>query len=143
LPDKFLESNIFAPWSLEYLKIKQNEGVIKCYDSITSTVNALGVEDKKYQGEFYLSAQVEGVKVENTFWSPNKLDFKITAVEKGLNETLVINQNYYPGWIVITGNKSCKRAISYNGLLATKLDSLSENITFEYNPFLRWFVCRK
>jgi hypothetical protein len=142
LPDKFLDSNIFAPWSLEYLKIKENEGVIKCYDSITSTVNAVGVEDKKYQGEFYQSTPAEGVKVQSTFWSPNQLDFKITDVEKGLNDTLVINQNYYPGWIVKTDNKTCNRAISYSGLLATKLDSQSDYITFEYNPFLRWFVCR-
>ncbi len=142
LPDKFLDSNIFAPWSLEYLKIKENEGVIKCYDSITSTVNALGVEDKKYQGEFYLSDPVEGAKVQNIFWSPNKLDFKITDGEKGLKDTLVVNQNYYPGWIVKTDISTCKRAISFSGLLATRLDSRSGHITFEFNPFLRWFVCR-
>ncbi len=142
LPDKFRNSNIFAPWSLEYLKIKENEGVIKCYDSITSTVNAVGVGDKDYQGEFYLAAPAEGVKVQNTFWSPNQLNYKVTDGEKGLNGTLVINQNYYPGWIVKTDNDTCKRAISYHGLLATRLDPKSGDVTFEFNPFLRWLGCR-
>jgi hypothetical protein len=64
----------------------------------------------------------KSVQIQNTFWSPNQLDFRIMDVEKALKDTLVINQNYYPGWIVMTGDKTCKRAISYNGLLATRLD---------------------
>jgi hypothetical protein len=142
LPDEFLDSRIFTPWSYEYLKIKHNQGVIKCYDSITSAVNTIGIEDKKYQGEFYLVNPVQGVKVENTFWSPNKLVFKITNVEKAVNNTLVINQNYYPGWIVKTDNKPCQRATYSEGLLATRLDSSSDNLTFEFNPILRWLRCR-
>jgi hypothetical protein len=142
LPEQFSDSNIFGPWSLEYLKIKEDEGVIQCYDSITSTINAVGFADKEYQGEYYLSAPAEGVKIQNILWSPNRLSFKITGVEKGLDDTLVINQNYFPGWMVMADNQACKRAISYNGLLAARLDSQSGNITFEFNPFLRWFVCR-
>jgi hypothetical protein len=142
IPDKFLDSDIFTPWSYEYLKIEQNKGVLNCYDSITTTVNAAGIEDEKYRGEFYLVNPVQGVKVENTFWSPNKLVFKITNLEKAVNNILIINQNYYPGWIVKTDTKPCQRAIYSNGLLATRLDPLSKNITFQFNPFLRWFRCR-
>jgi hypothetical protein len=142
LPVEFLDSKIFTPWSNEYLFINENKGVLKCYDSITRTVNAKGMEDEEYQGEFYLLDPVKDVKVQNTLWSPNKLVFKITNVGKAINDTLIINQNYYPGWIVKINNNTCKRAIYYNGLLATKLDSLTDNITFEFNPFLRWFSCR-
>ena len=142
LPNEYLDSKIFLPWSYEYLQIRQNKGVLKCYDSITGAVHAGGIEDEKYQGEFHLLNPVQDVRIVNTFWSPNKLDFKITNVEKAMNNTLVINQNYYPGWIVITNNQPCKKAIAYNGLLATRLGSLTESITFEFNPFLRWFRCK-
>ena len=142
LPNEYLDSKIFLPWSYEYLQIRQNKGVLQCYDSITGAVHAGGIEDEKYQGEFHLLNPVQDVRIVNTFWSPNKLDFKITNVEKAMNNTLVINQNYYPGWIVITNNQPCKKTIAYNGLLATRLGSLTESITFEFNPFLRWFRCK-
>ncbi len=142
LPGEFVYSHIFMPWSNEYIAIEQNKGVINCYDSMTGAENAIGIEDKKYQGEFYLSNPVEGASVENTYWSPNELVFKITNVEKIADDTLVVNQNYFPGWIVKTNDKSCKRAISYHSLLATGLDPGTDSVTFEFNPFLRWFVCR-
>jgi hypothetical protein len=142
LPDKYLDTYIFMPGSYEYLKIIQNKGVIECYDSITSGVHAVGIEDERYQGEFYLLESVQGVKVENIFWSPNRLIFKITIAEKTMNNTLIINQNYYPGWTVKTNNDVCKRAINYNGLLATKLDFLTDSITLEFNPFLYYSSCK-
>jgi len=142
LPNKFLDSTIFMPWSYEYLKIKQNKGVLECYDSITSGVHAVGIGDERYQGEFYLIKQIQGVKIENIFWSPNKLIFKITNSEKAMNNTLIINQNYYPGWIVKTNTDACSRVIDYNGLLATRLNSLVDNVTFEFNPFLYYSVCK-
>ena len=142
LPNQFLDSYIFMPLSYEYLKIKQNQGVLECYDSITSGVRAVGIEDERYQGEFYLLKSVHGVKVENIFWSPNKLIFKITNAEKAMNNILIINQNFYPGWIVKTNNNACFRATYYNGLLATKLDFLIDSITLEFNPFLYYSSCK-
>lgn len=142
VPSQFINSKKFKPFSYEYLKIQQNKGVLDCYDPIPLEVHAVGAEDQKYQGEFYLLNPVQGVKVENTYWSPNKLVYQISNVENTKDNTLIINQNYYPGWIVKGNKKACIRAISVNGLLATKLDSLSDSITFEYNPLLRWFVCR-
>ncbi len=142
LPGQFLDSKTFTPWSYEYLEIQQNNGVLKCYDSITSKVNANGIEDAKYQGEYYLLNPVEGASVENTFWSPNKLVYKITDGEKAANNTLIVNQNYFPGWIVRINNEPCKRATYHNGLLASELGAGADNVTFEFNPFLRWFLCR-
>jgi hypothetical protein len=142
LPDEFLTKKSFRPYSFEYLKIKQNIGELECYDTITSFIYPVGIEDQTYQGEYYLLNPANDVKVENTYWSPNKLVYQISNIENTKDNTLIINQNYYPGWIVKTNNNACIRAISVNGLLATKLDSLSDNITFEYNPLLRWLVCR-
>jgi len=148
LPQEFLTpvapgvKGIFDPWSYEYLKIKQDQGVLGCYDSITASVAAVGSEDAKYQGEFYLLNLVQGVKVENTFWSPNKLVYIISNPAKASNDTLVINQNYYPGWIVRTGPITCTRAIKHKGLLAVKLDSSAESITLEFNPLFLYLHCR-
>jgi hypothetical protein len=142
LPDEFLNKKSFRPFSFEYLKIKQNIGELECYDTITSFIYPVGMEDQTYQGEYYLLNPANDVKVENTYWSPNKLVYQISNIENAKDNTLIINQNYYPGWIVKTNNNACIRAISVNGLLATKLDSLSDAITFEYNPLLRWLVCR-
>jgi hypothetical protein len=142
LPQEFLPSRIFTPWSYEYLKIKQNLGVLGCYDSITASVAAVGMEDPKYQGEFYLLNPMESVKVENTYWSPNKLVYTISNVAKATNDTLIINQNYYPGWIVRTGPFSCSRTIKHKGLLAAKLVPSSGSITLEFNPLLLYLRCR-
>jgi hypothetical protein len=142
LPNEFLTKKSFRPFSFEYLKIHQNIGELECYDTITSFIYPVGIEDQNYRGEYYLLNSAKDVNVENTYWSPNKLVYQISNVENTKDNTLIINQNYYPGWIVKGNKKACIRAISVNGLLATKLDSLSDSITFEYNPLLRWFVCR-
>jgi hypothetical protein len=142
IPEEFNTSVKFIPWSNEYLRIRQNIGTLKCYDPIPFRIDPVGIESNKYQGEFYLSNPVRDVKVENIYWSPNKLIYKLSNVEKKSNNMLVVNQNYFLGWIVKMNNEPCNRAISYNGLLATKLDSFSDTITFEFNPFMSWFICR-
>jgi hypothetical protein len=142
LPNEFVDSSTFIPWSYEYLSIKQNQGVIECYDSLTRNGTVLGREDANYQGEFYLASPVQGVTVENVFWSPNTLIFKISNVEKAINNSLVVNQNFYPGWIVKTDNDTCARASFYKGLLSTRLDSVIDKISFEFNPFLYYFSCK-
>jgi len=141
LPLNFIKSDFFMPTSYEYLKITQNKGVLECYDSITSTVLAVGIDNIQYHGEFYLLDPVQGVTVENSFWSPNKLVYKITNVQKAIGDTLIINQNYYPGWIEKTGTFSCAKTIKHKGLLATKLDSSAGSITLEFNPFLFYLRC--
>jgi hypothetical protein len=142
IPDKFLDENTFIPWSFEYLKIKQNRGVLDCYDPIPIGVRALGISDENYQGEFHLFELDDSIKVENIFWSPNKLIFKITNVDKATNNSLIINQNFYPGWIVVKDTKPCERATSNNGLLATKLDSSIERITLKFNPLEYYLLCK-
>jgi hypothetical protein len=142
LPNELLDSKTFLPWSFEYLQIEQNRGVVDCYDSITSSRAAAGVEDNAYRGEFYLLNPIQGVRIENTVWSPNKLVYKISDPQKAINDTLVVNQNYYPGWIVRTGMFSCEKTIKQRGLLATRLNSPAETVTLEFNPLLLFLRCR-
>jgi hypothetical protein len=142
IPDSFLDKNTFSPWSYEYLKIKQNKGVLHCYDSITSSVSAVGISDEKYMGEFHLLELDDKTKVENIFWSPNKLIFKITNASETMNNTLIINQNYYPGWIVVKDTNDCERATSNDGLLSIEIDSSIERIAFEFNPLEFYTLCK-
>ena len=141
LPEEFQNSIAFLPTSYEYLRIEQNEGTVKCYDSITTTESAVGKDNGKYKGEFYLSIPVQGVKAVNTYWSPNKLVYQITHPENALNDLLIVNQNYYPGWIIRTGTFSCKKAIKQDGLIAAKLDASTQSITFEFKPLLLALRC--
>jgi hypothetical protein len=142
IPDSLLDKNTFSPWSYEYLKIKQNKGVLHCYDPITSSVSAVGISDEKYMGEFHLLELDDKTKVENIFWSPNKLIFKITNASETMNNSLIINQNYYPGWIVVKDTNDCERATSNDGLLTTKFDSSIERIAFEFNPLEFYTLCK-
>ena len=141
LPIPFLKQSRFLPDSYEYLFVDQNMGVLHCYEPIRIEVHASAAEDTTYKGEYYLLDPAEGVKVDNTTWSPNKLVYKISNAEKARGNTLIINQNYLPGWIV-KNNKACLRAISVNGLVATKLDTPSDTITFEYDPLFQWYLCK-
>jgi hypothetical protein len=141
LPIPFLKQGRFMPDSYEYLFVGQNKGVLRCYEPIRIEVHASAAEDTTYTGEYYLLNPADGVKVDNTTWSPNKLVYKISNAEKAKGNTLIINQNYLPGWIV-KNNKACSRAISVNGLVATRLESLSDTVTFEYDPLFQWYFCR-
>lgn len=142
IPDRDLNSNRFVPKSYEYLKIKQNKGVLECYDTITSKVSATGISDEKYQGEFHLLELDDSIKVDNIFWSPNKLIYKITIASKVVNNSLIINENFYPGWIVMKDSEHCARAMFINGLVATKLEPSIKRITFEFNPLAYYTLCK-
>lgn len=142
LPDKLLNSNIFIPWSFEYLKIKQNKGVLDCYDPIPLGVSAIGNSDAKYQGEFHLFTVDDNIKEENTFWSPNKLIFDISTANNAVNNSLIVNQNFYPGWIVRQDNQDCQRASFNNGLLATNIDGAIRQITLTFDPISYYTFCR-
>ena len=71
-----------------------NEGSVNCqgfgYNDIPE--NPLGYNFPGYRGEQYLLGPGQ---VTLTRWSPNRLDFHVDAPEPA---TLVVNQNYYPGW---------------------------------------------
>jgi hypothetical protein len=131
-----------APLSFEYVKIRQNEGVIKCKDETTRGVEVVANGDKNYLGEYHLPEPDKRIKVENTFWSPNRLVYKIANQGLAVNNLLIINQNYYPGWITIRDGAPCVKTISNNGLLAAKLEFSTQKITLEFNPFKYYLVCK-
>ncbi len=142
LPDEFQATYLFEPYSYEYLRIKQNMGMIKCYDSITRAEGALGSEDQDYKGEYYLLEPVNGVDIQNSIWSPNRLTYSISNAENVVNNKLVINQNYYPGWIALFDDRGCERVGYTNGSLAVDLDAGVEKLTIEFNPLQYYLFCK-
>lgn len=120
----------FTPWSLEYSAIRKNIGVIDCYDSITATRHAMGSDDARYRGEWYL---LNGARTATqSYWSPQKLLFVLD--EQEADDVLVVNQNYYPGWYVTLGTKQ-RPAENHGGLLAVSVTAQDREITFAFIPY--------
>lgn len=142
IPDVYLNDSTFFPWSYEYLKIRQNQGVLECYDPIPLGVMAVGISEEGYQGEFHLLMRDDSLKVENVSWSPNKLVFTLSGNSSVTSNTLIVNQNFYPGWIVKKVIYDCDRATFVDKLIATKIDGSSGEISFEFNPLAYYTTCR-
>ena len=133
IPINKRHTSTFSPWSLEYLAIKNNQGVINCYDSITAKKFSIGEDSQYYRGEWYLENNTGSVNLIS--WSPNQFVFKVSiSDENKIKDTLVINQNHYPGWYVeIDGHR--KKAKSFHGLLATDISGKEKLIAFKFLPY--------
>ena len=79
-----------------------NIGVASCYEGwgIMPNSKARGYNQPDYLGEEYLLGQGS---VRLSHWTPNKLSFE---VESAAPSTMIVNQNYDPGWRVIEGKGS-------------------------------------
>ena len=84
----------------------------------------LARQEMGYRGEYYLKKGMG--QLEQIRFSPNKLVFKLHLED---NDTLVINQNYFPGWHSSRGKvKSC------DGLLCVVLDKVDNEVILYYMP---------
>ena len=95
-------------------------------DTIGGQINkkVLTREEIDYKGEYYLRNGMG--QTEQIFFSGNKLVFKLHLVD---NDTLVINQNYFPGWHSSRGKvKSC------SGLLCVVLNKADKEVSLYYMP---------
>ncbi len=116
----------------EIFKIVYNgEGIISprahlFLDAIGGQIQkkVLGRGENSYIGEYYL--RKDSNQVEQVFFSPNKLVFKLRLID---NDTLVINQNYFPGW-----HSSRGEVKSYDGLLSVVLDKADNEVILYYLP---------
>ncbi|MFZ5534552.1 MAG: hypothetical protein ACOY3M_00095 [Patescibacteria group bacterium] len=130
IPDRMQYTFGFTPWSLEYPAIRQNTGIIDCYDSITSRRFAKGSDDPLYRGEWYmLSNRRTGAL---SFWSPQKQVFHFNKAPS--DDVLIVNQNYYPGWYLVRNGEK-EPAKNHDGLLAASLTPHDTEITFEFLPY--------
>ncbi|MCM2356963.1 MAG: hypothetical protein NDI77_02350 [Geobacteraceae bacterium] len=121
IPD--LERFVHGAWSDQYLPLLQNRGVVDAYEPIQFERHARAVNDEEYKGEFYFVGKGE---VSLRSWSPNKFTFHIKLQEK---DRLVVNQNYWPGWLASRGVLT-----PHEGLLAIDLSPGEYDIEVSYFP---------
>ena len=132
LVNNFKNTSIFIPWSYEYVSVNNMVGTIDCSDVVTQNSNVLSVTDQSYKGEWYSVNSTKKVILKE--WSPNEITLDIQNIE-GLEDILVINQNYYPGWYVSVNDSSFKEAKNYNGLVATNINKSTTQVKFKFLPF--------
>jgi hypothetical protein len=131
---KNLEGTLyFRPWSLEYFAVKQNTGTLICYDAITDITKVAGKDSNKYRGEWYLENKSRVVSLK--YWSPNIMSFDLQdEIKKQINDILIINQNYFPGWYVEIDGK-IQKAESYKGLLSVTVTPENKTLIFKFLPY--------
>ena len=106
-----------------------NMGSVNCqgygYCSIPTTALASNNPSDAYKGEYYLLGPG---RVVQTQWSPNRLSYDVSVPAP---TTLVINQNYYPGWKVAQGGVPFAKV---GTLLAVSLPAGQRQVTLVYRP---------
>lgn len=135
VPKDMENSWTFSPWSFEYILARQNIGTIYCYDSITGNVSARGSDENDYRGEWYVANGSRKIILKD--WTPHRISVILTKTKTlPADDILVLNQNYYPGWYAKKGDLLLP-AENFTGLIATRVDSDDEIVTFIHSPY-RW-----
>ncbi len=111
-----------------------NIGDAKCYTGFPGLASSNvtpkyvnGVPNGGYRGEAYLLNGRGSVKLVRV--TPNAVEVEVSAAGE---DTLVLNQNYYPGWGV--RGASGGAAYPYNGLVAADVSPADGRVTFSFLP---------
>lgn len=128
----FIQVYTSAPYISQYPNLLQNLGTINCYERLHLTTRALpqfvdGEPYQKFMGNAYVAETNQSLNL--SYFSPNKIIISLEGAQINNTETLVINQNYYPGWKASNNNEK-----SYNGLLAAEITPDDKSIEFNYKP---------
>jgi hypothetical protein len=108
-----------------------HQGVVNCYGYWypPKPGSVLPYTDKGYRGEYYILG--EG-RVTQVYWSPNRLAYD---VDTRAPATLIVNQNYYPGWSLVG---SAGELYSHDGLLAVRVPAGRSEVTLAFQPTHFW-----
>jgi hypothetical protein len=110
-----------------------NQGVVNCYGYWyppgPDGVKAYG--EKGYRGEYYTIGPGRVAQLE---WSPNRLVYEVDAAAP---TTLIVNQNYYPGWRVSQGTAKLRTDAE---MLEVELPAGRHRVTLAYRPRLLWLA---
>jgi hypothetical protein len=103
-----------------------NMGSVNCqgygYNDIPQ--NALGYNQTGYRGEYYLLGPGT---VDQTLWTPNRLRYEVNSAAPN---TLVVNQNLYPGWRL----RGDGELYDQKGLIAVRLPPGRHNLELVFAP---------
>jgi len=106
--------------------IYNNTGVVNAFDNIGVQIKRVVIarQEKDYKGEYFLKKG--NGRVNEILFSPNRLVFKADLFS---DDTLIINQNYFPGWHSTQG-----RVINSDGLLGVRLKKGEARLGLYYFP---------
>ncbi len=107
--------------------VLENAGVAREGFPLTWPHRAIPFEHPKYPGAEIISVG-PGSKLLGHSVSPNRLSFSV----RGDGGTVVINQNYWPGWQVVSGE--ARLVYSHRGLLGVLLPEGEQTLVLEYRP---------
>jgi len=114
-----------------YPAFLSNSGIINSYEVVGVKKGPVKIQsDLDYKGEAYL-LEAQGHAL-ISYFSPNEIKINADIREDGI---LVLNQNYHKGWKVLKQNIKSP-AVSYGGLIATKVAPEDKTVTFYYFPDL-------
>jgi hypothetical protein len=103
-----------------------NMGSVNCqgygYNDIPQ--NALGYNQTGYRGEYYLLGPGT---VDQTLWTPNRLRYEVNSAAPN---TLVVNQNLYPGWRL----RGDGELYDQKGLIAVRLPPGRHSLELVFTP---------
>ena len=103
-----------------------NMGSVNCqgygYNDIPQ--NALGYNQTGYRGEYYLLGPGT---VDQTLWTPNRLRYEVNSAAPN---TLVVNQNLYPGWRL----RGDGELYDQKGLIAVRLPPGRHSLELVFAP---------
>jgi len=72
-----------------------NVGTISAIEPVPISAYALPIDSEEYKGEVYLSGTEGKIAIKD--WSPNRIVINVEAEQEG---SVIVNQNYFPGWKV-------------------------------------------
>lgn len=101
IPADAEHTKAFLPYSYEFPEVRNNTGVIQCYDAITGKTFATGTDQEGYRGEWYTLHNTRSVSLVS--WTPHAVQIALGPASSDRPDALILNQNYYPGWHVRTG----------------------------------------
>ncbi|MEA1927278.1 MAG: hypothetical protein U9N73_03665, partial [Candidatus Auribacterota bacterium] len=104
-----------------------NVGTISAIEPVPITAYAIPIDSEKYKGEVYLSGTEGTVAIED--WSPNRIVINVEARGEG---SVIVNQNYFPGWKV--KGEGAPEIEEIKGLVGVKVPPGRSNFVIYYLP---------
>lgn len=132
IPQAYAETHAFSMWSFEYPTQLENKGVINCSDTLMSVRRAAGKDKEGYINEWHLQNRGGTLKVIR--WTPQEIELEV-RLTKVLSDIVVVNQNYYPGWLVYVDNGKAQTPHKWNDLLSIPIKKHTKKVVFRYEPY--------
>jgi hypothetical protein len=133
IPRPHQNNSTSTPSSFEFVSLRMGVGVTDCYNVFDPKISALPASSPRYRGEWYSLKNAYMVSLIQ--WTPQQISFSVIPQKNTspTEDTLILNQNYFPGWYVKRG-ETFTPAINTNGLISTRIHG-EKNIQFIYMPY--------